>query len=69
MAKKKKTAKKVKEVCNSETEVARLEGLIAQAVTNMSSNVSGLADIVADTNERIDNIIENHEKCKSLKGL
>lgn len=69
MAKKKKTTTKAKEVCNSETEVVRLEGLIAQAVTNMSSNVSGLADIVADTNERIDNIIENHEKCKSLKGL
>jgi len=52
----KKKAKK--EVCNSETEVARLENLIEH-----------LLQIVCDINKRIDNIITAHDKCKSLKGL
>ena len=59
MAKKKATKKKVeKEICNSETEVARLENLIAL-----------LADNVADIHKRIDRIVDAISKSKSIKGL
>ena len=46
----KKTVKK-KELCTSETEVARLDVLIEKL------------------NQRIDRLIDAHERCKSLKGL
>ena len=59
MAKKKATKKKAeKEICNSETEVARLENLIAL-----------LADNVADIHKRIDRIVAAIDKSKSVRGL
>ncbi len=60
MAKKKTVKKKTasEEVCNSETEVARLDSLIEH-----------LAQSIHNINARIEHIIDAHEKCKSLKGL
>lgn len=55
---KKETEKKTVEVCNSETEIVRVDKLIVL-----------LADNVADIHKRIDRIVAAISKSKSVKGL
>ncbi len=65
---KKKTAKKAvkkEEVCNSETEIARVDLDLADVYNKISETVR----LIVAVNERIDRIVEAHEKCKSLKDL
>ena len=82
MAKTKKK-KPVKEVCNSETEVARLEALIDKLhdiITQLNHETLdeqrkaekrflGNQQKIYKLNQRIDKIVSAHTKCKSLKNL
>ena len=55
---KKKVKKTKPEVCNSETEIARVENLIAL-----------LTDNITDVNKRIDRIVIAIDKSKSVRNL
>ncbi len=68
MAKKKvkKTEKKEKkEVCTSETEVARLD----KQIEDLTDLVLKAAISITETNNRIDRIVAALDKSKSVRGL
>ena len=74
-----KKVKKKKEICTSETEVARLEAVISEMRHQIGNKNVMLDNLIIMANEsdgkllkinqRIDRIVDAHEHCKSLRGL
>ncbi len=74
-----KKVKKKKEICTSETEVARLETVISEMRHQIGNKNVMLDNLIIMANEsdgkllkinqRIDRIVEAIDKCKRVKGI
>ena len=70
MAKKKTAKKTVGELTSKaiDLQVTINEGVLAE-IARLDRLVEHLAQSIHNINNRIERIVEAHEKCKSLKGL
>ncbi len=74
-----KKVKKKKEICTSETEVARLEAVISEMRHQIGNKNVMLDNLIIMANEsdgkllkinqRIDRLVEAIDKCKRVKGI